>query len=450
MAAKRPLRRTATLAEPSVRRNSIARLVSDGSRLVVGLVAASITARWLGPAGKGTLSTLLYISVLLTYASSLGLADAAIVMKGKGVPLQRAISASVLPVMFAACGAVVVLWGVAIIAEWRPIYPAVAIASLLIISGSFLYLFIGFQDASQDMVLTSAVSVVRIVLEAIGLLIFIVAFGLDIFGGILAAFIAASIALGLLYRSLRSFGFSLRPHADWSYLRAALRFGAVNEGAFLLVALSERLDLLIVYALANEREAGIYAIALTIGGIVSYAPAALTNAAFPRMAHLPDADALALTARVTRLTVTVSLLGAVAGFLTIPFIIPLLFGPDFSPSVRPTLILLINAILWSAGWSLARATAAQGHSHVYIAAFGAHVATMVALDVLLIGRYGASGAAVGAVGGSTVGLVVCLAWYVRWSGIETLRTFVPTPRDVKDVLEFPQTILGLKNSKQGA
>src|SRR5437773_1473155 len=80
---------------PSLRVNSLARLVLEGGRLASGFVSAAITARWLGPAGKGTLSALLFIAALLSYGSTMGLGEAVTVMIGRAeTNLDRSVSRS--------------------------------------------------------------------------------------------------------------------------------------------------------------------------------------------------------------------------------------------------------------------------------------------------------------------------------------------------------------------
>lgn len=77
---------------PSLGFTSAARLSADIVSVVFGLVSATITARVLGADGKGALSSLLFIGVLLSYAASLGLGDASIILiQQKRVSLQDAV-----------------------------------------------------------------------------------------------------------------------------------------------------------------------------------------------------------------------------------------------------------------------------------------------------------------------------------------------------------------------
>ena len=433
---------------PSIRSNSLARLLSNGARLAVGLVSATVTARWLGPADKGTLSSLLFVGILLTYGSSLGLGDAAVVLRGQRfTSLQNAISTSLVPALCASLVGVAVLWIVAIAAEWSAIYPAVLVGSFLIPVSVLAYVLTAFENARERLVFTSAVSATRVVIETGAVLILVATLGLGILGGVLAALLGALTSLVLVSISLGTSGYSLRPKIDRAYLQRALRFGLVNEGAFLLAATSERLDLLIVYAITTERSAGIYAVALTLSSVAAYAPTALTAAAFPRLALLDRNEASLLTARIARLTVAAGGLTAIALALCSHVLIPSLFGDEFESSVAPTLILLLNAVPASLLWALTRAASAQGSPRAYWISYGTNLAAMVALDLLLIPSYGAVGAALGSLIATLGGLAVCLVSYSRQPGAMPLRSFIPSLNEVQEMRELMRWIISRERSQ---
>jgi len=46
-------------------RGSVMRFVSDGSGVMAGTISSVVTARVLGPAGKGTLAALTFVTVLV-------------------------------------------------------------------------------------------------------------------------------------------------------------------------------------------------------------------------------------------------------------------------------------------------------------------------------------------------------------------------------------------------
>src|SRR5437870_1591443 len=115
-----PKQRVASRIPSSLARNSAFRLTANVARLLLGLATGVMTARWLGPDDKGSLSTLLFVGhVVLFYVCGLGLGEAATVLVGRGaVSLQRAVSGSI-GLLAPACGVgAVCLWPVAARANW--------------------------------------------------------------------------------------------------------------------------------------------------------------------------------------------------------------------------------------------------------------------------------------------------------------------------------------------
>lgn len=399
-------------ATPSIRRNSVARLGANGSRVVAGFATATVSARVLGPADKGTLSTLLYVITLLSFASTLGLGDAAVVLAGKDrFPLHVAMSASLVPVAVASVLGASGVWLAAAVADWSNIGPAVVAGSGAVVLAAFAHLLLTFETSRERLVFTSVVSVIEIGVGLVTLVVFMVVFDMGILGGVLAAAAGSLVSVTLFTKSLASAGLSIKPVFDRSYLAGALRMGVVLEATYLLMVLAQRLDLLLVYTLRNEAGAGLYSIALTVGQISAYAAGSLIAATFPRLANTPDSEAAELTQKSSRFCLAAALVSACVLALVIPWLIPFAFGGAFAGAVGPTLILLLGGVVWSEQWLLARAAAATGRSVIAFSSLGVTVASMLLFDVLLIPALGLQGAALGSVLANVCGLSVGLYWY---------------------------------------
>jgi Na+-driven multidrug efflux pump len=76
---------------------------------------------------------------------------------------------------------------------------------------------------------------------------------------------------------------------------------------------------------------------------------------------------------------------------------------------------------------------ARGHTRPQLVSYLVSLTMMVVLDVLLIPRWGARGAAVAAMASSTAGAVSCIAIAVRVWPIR-LRKLVPTVADARMVI----------------
>lgn len=429
-------------APPSLRQNSMARLVADLLGVAFALVAATVAARILGPAGKGYYSSLLLLAGLVIQIFGAGLGEAAIVLAGRGkASLATAVSGTVFAILPLSLGAGVVFWAVAT-AALETADPergtAVVLGSVLVVLNTCYTTFVAFLVARERLV---AVAVLSVVATGAGTaaLWFLLAvadggMGAAIFASVVGAVLGLGGTVVVLYRA----GIPLRPRLVRSYLPEAFRLGVALQVSSLLVLLTARLDLLLVYRLSDAAEAGGYSVALTIGALVGSAPIAVSYASFPRLAVLGEEEAGALTRQVVRVGMAAALVvGAVLAAAS-PLVIPLAFGSEYSPAIGPTLILVPGGILWSGQWLLCRAAAARGVPRPLLVSFATSFVTMLVLDLVLIGPLGGEGAALAAAVASALGLAIALGYYRRAG--HDLGAFVPRPADFGT---FLTTVKGL-------
>lgn len=430
-----------TVAQPapprssSLLRGSAMRLASDGSGVVFGTIASVVTARWLGPAGKGTLAALTFVTALVIQCSTLGLGDAAVVRVGQAkATAQQAFSAS-LPVVTAASllGAVAVL--VYALAQLpvgdAGIWPAVFVACLTVVIGSLSQLLVFMVYARQRVIAVSVITIAVSATATLGVVLFCVVIDLDVFGGALAGLAAAVLGFVVAMTMLTRDGLRLRPAVVPGYLRPALSFGVRAQLANVLAYSSARVDLLFVYALASHHEAGIYSVALTLGTITGFVAIALSFASFPSMAAMPDPEALELTATMARVATLLGTALAVLLAAASSTLIAVLLGGEYSDALVPTIVLLFANVLWGVQWLLSRALAARGDPNLLVRCFTANLVAMAAADLVLIPLAGAVGAAFGALFAALVGLAICLRAY-HGRGVHHA-SFIPRRADLRRV-----------------
>ncbi len=420
----------------SLRTSSVARFLADSSALVFGVLGGVITARWLGPSGKGLFSSLTFLAALVMQAGSLGLGDAAIVMVGqRKARLQEAVSVTVALTLCSAAVGTVVFWSGAMLwfrHDLDAVRSAILVASLGFPVSLFGYVLSFMLSARQMLVANSLVLGTTSAATALGLVLFVAVVPLGITGGAIAGVFGAAAGMAVGFVLLTRAGLSLRPRWKPEYVGAALRYGISVEASYLVTVMFLRVDLLFAYALAGSAAAGQYSVALTISALVALLPIAMSHATFPRLANVANEEANDLTGQVCRYGVAAAVVAAALLALVTPVAVPLLFGQDFVPAVPPTLILLGGGVLWATQWIVCRAAAARGRPGLLLGSFGLGLVVMVALDYLLIPRIGITGAALAALAGPAAGLVLALIGYHRspwWD--RPLTVFVPRPTDFR-------------------
>jgi O-antigen/teichoic acid export membrane protein len=404
----------------SLTRNSIARLIAEGSILAIALVTAVITARWLGADGKGLLSSISYLAMLILNIGLLGLAETQIVLVGqKRATLDRAYSSTVTASLFLGALSAAAMWAIAFF-EFRRDWSVAALPALLLAlsipAGMLWQAAAHVLNARERMVASSALLVFNAVAIVTGTVLLVMVFRRGILGAALA--VAAASALSALagLAMVRRIGVHLALSWDGAYLREAARLGVRLQLATLFVSMASRFDQLLVYSLAGARDAGIYSVALTCGSLAFLPPFALAYATFPRLAGLGADEAAELTARGARVAMVITTLAGIPLALLVPLAIRLAFGPSFAPAAVPAIILIGGSVVLAAQYFLARGRAAQGDPRLVLESFAITAVVMIALDYLAIPRFGLIGAACASVAGNIAGLLRCIAasgWRAR-------------------------------------
>ena len=417
---------------PSLRNNSVARLAADISALALSLVSATATARLLGLSGKGYYSTVLLLAGIFIVIFSAGLGEAAIIVVGRGrATIDAATSATMSAVIassVAGAGAFLVVGHLVLNPHSTNDRVALVLGGLLVAINIHYHTLASFLLFRERVVAVAGLAVAAAALSTSLLVLLTYGAHLGTAGAILGAVIGSGVVVVAVVVLVHRSGMVLRPRWAPAYLRAVIPYGASLQISSLLVLMTARVDLILVYRLSDAAAAGGYSVALTIGTIVAAVPTAVSYASFPRLASLDDDEARVLTAQLFRVGVLATFVaGAVVAAVT-PVAIPLVFGRAYRGAVVPTLLLVPGGVLWSGQWILCRAAAARGNTRPLLVSFVISCTVMVSLDFLMIGPWGAVGAAVASLIASALGVVVAFLYYRRWGW--PWRSMIPRPADL--------------------
>jgi O-antigen/teichoic acid export membrane protein len=176
----------------------------------------------------------------------------------------------------------------------------------------------------------------------------------------------------------------------FSGLLTGLRGQLGNVAAFF----NYRFDVFIVNYYLDPAQVGLYALGVVISEGLWQIPQAAALGLFPRTARTVGEDAAEFTCLILRHVFAISCISALALALASPIAVPLLFGAQFSPSVRVIWWILPGTIAISMGKVAASHLAGRGKTGRN-SVFGAiALVVTLALDLLLIPRIGISGAAI--------------------------------------------------------
>lgn len=158
-----------------------------------------------------------------------------------------------------------------------------------------------------------------------------------------------------------------------------------------------RLDQLLMVPLANSYELGIYVVAVALADLGIIVNKALREVIFALESQETSGERVAQAARISNLaTALIGCLVAVSSY----WLIPLLFGDEFSPAWIVTVILVVASILGNPGSLAGTGLSASGRPELRSWSLVAGCIVNVILMLLLVPQHGAIGAAFATMGGS--------------------------------------------------
>jgi O-antigen/teichoic acid export membrane protein len=215
--------------------------------------------------------------------------------------------------------------------------------------------------------------------------------------GLAVAFVGSRLLmLGAVQILLRRVVARVAPAFDrdaWRDIQAA----ALPLG-FFMIALNTYtyVDTVILGLMRTDAEVGWYAAAYSLYEGLTYAPSILAAVLTPRLSALFTRDRAAHRSLLTRaLLLSVALavvLGGIAALAAAP-IVALLFGVRYAPAVPPLQILAAGSVFVFATWILHAAAISTNLDRRLLLTTAVGLAANVALNIVLIPRYGISGAA---------------------------------------------------------
>lgn len=201
-----------------------------------------------------------------------------------------------------------------------------------------------------------------------------------------------------------------------------LGYGARGQASSLLTVLNLRLDVVLLGALAGPAVVGTYAVASKYAELLRLPGLAATYVLYPAFSR---AGAAVSATRVVPLVKKAVLLSVALGapvFVLAPLVLNGVYGTEFADAVLPAYVLVAGLVLDAAAGVVVAWLFGAGRPGLTSVGAGLGLVVTVVLDVLLIPRYGAVGAAVAS---SVAYLTTALALW--WCFLVTSRSVAARP-----------------------
>lgn len=412
----------------NILRDSTFLFVSNILLVAVSLVTGVLTARFLGPDGKGELYLVLQASSLASLVLSGGLGPSyQYHLKKKLLDASAIVSHIVMMstgviLLLGAMAALLRYVSLPLLESFVPARLALPFAAATILNLLLLYvnsILMTFESGIQS---SSVLSILSSVANVVFLALFVCVFGWGVIGAI-AAYLTSLLVrlvptLAVIWRQDQ-----FRLGGRWrKNSRMLFAFGLSSFLCNLMLSSVFRVDVFIVNALAGVGAVGIYSVAVSFAEMALMAPNAIGIALFSHLPGVSTEEQLQVVTRSARITILIAAAGAlILGLLSEPLVL-VLMGKNFAGAVRPLILLLPGLVVMSGNYVFANFYASQGKPLVSACCFSVGLMVNVVANYFLIPLAGINGAAVAS---SVAYACITLSFYGAMRRGHRL-----TPRDV--------------------
>lgn len=362
-------------------------------RLAAGVVVAIVTARLLGPAGRGEYFIVVTLGAVVAQLGNLGLHSSNTYLVARNRQLLASLVANSLWVSVLAGGglAAAVLTGAFLLDLFggpanRGLWFVVVLAPL------GLFFLLG-ENLLLGLRRTMAFNAVEIVSSGLLVVLHVVSgLSLPTAGGFLAArsvamLVSSAGLLGLLVR-----GTALRLGFDAGTFRAGLGYSARAYLVALLGYLVLRTNVFLLQFHVGFEEVGLYSVATQVADALEIIPTSVSLVLFPKLLHEVDQGWTMMQRALIRVAVIMAAV-CIAVAIVSDALFGLAFGVEFSRSSSMLRLLLPQVFFISTTSIVSQYLAAKGMPLTLLGVWVIGLATATVLGSVLIPLYRGEGAA---------------------------------------------------------
>ena len=371
--------------------------IGQGLLLGLGTLTGILTARMLGPSGRGEYAAIIIWPLAIVGLVALGINQAITFNVGRRAFTVSEVVTAVTTVGLVQ-GAVSVIVGLIAVhfalAKYSPTVQHLGsifalLTPVVILGGNPANLFQGVQDPLRFNIIRVAPALVYFV-GLIGLYITHRAnLTLVIFFQLLGYVVTLVLGVTMVFHILK-------PRWQWNRLaiQGLIHYGFRAQATNLTSYFNQRIDQLVLSLFVPPRQLGFYAVAVTLSTVVTVFPQAAGIVTFARGSSQHHEDAKATIGHSFRASLIWLLVCGSLLYMFCPMLIRLVFGAAFSGSILACRILLPGALMIGLNQVLYNGASALGRPGLPSCAEGASmIVTAIGLYVL-VPRYGYIGAAI--------------------------------------------------------
>jgi O-antigen/teichoic acid export membrane protein len=407
-------------------RNALGVYGAQNLMTLIGVGTGVITARMLGPAGRGQFGLLMMFPTVITTFVKLGIPQANVYCICRKGATPSDVASNSFWLALALGGALAAACWVGrgwILATALRGAPEVAFLPVLLLFPIVLMqaFFLGILQAQERWPEYNFQQIAPAALSLVGQAIALLWLGTGLLGAVLVQTgVMLVVNVWLVLRVHR--GAPLRLAWNAPLAREMLGFGSKSGVQTIAASLHRQSDQYLMNYLVGAEWVGLYQVAVNLTNFILRIPDSVGNVLYPRLAGLPEREAHSMTSRVCRMTLFITVAVAAGYAVFGGFAIRILYGRAFEGSIVPMQLILPGVVMMSLYLILTRNFTSRNRQGVNITAAATALVLNVVFNCLMIPRWFAAGAAAASGISYSIAALILLVMFLRESG----RTFAET------------------------
>jgi len=404
-----------------------------------------VTARILGPAGRGLFYTSAQCAGLANTVGTFSVGEALIYYIGEGRLERRRMFGSILGMVFAFTA---ILWTILyLVLPWlqetvlRNYDENLIVFVFALMPGMMLEYF--SSSALRGLRVFRVANTMTIVTRTI-LLVFVAGALLivsaDVYIGV-AAFTVGIWVSALIYVVVLYLQGDRNRGVDWRRYGSILKYGGATHIGTLLTEVEYRLDAFILLYFLNAAAVGIYSIGVTISQMLWYVSNSINTVLFPHLAASKDEDRNIVAAKMLKHSLYANGMVALGLVVAAYPLIRVLYGSAFTEAYGVFLVLAPGLLSDSVGRSLAVWLKGRGKPLMMSWSSAASLVLNVGLNFAFIPSYGIYGAALASSISYSFRAAILLVLFYRHTRISLKTMFLFEADELKEAVKVIRAAL---------
>ncbi|KAB8133668.1 oligosaccharide flippase family protein [Gracilibacillus oryzae] len=428
------------------RNNTLVQMISSvGTKFVVlfgSLVVSIITARVLGPEGKGVVTSIFVIPNLLVSLADLGIRQSTAYFIGKKIYEPKKIYSSIFTLWTLTS---VLAVGFTVIYYYFFMVPKYDWLLLAIPLGAIPILLLnkyneGVMLGLQKILAINVKQIINLMTQISAVILLLLVFNLDVYGAALSSLLAGIFAVIFSFIVLKSV-IKIFSSVDLKITKDLYTKGILYALALFILNLNYKIDIVFLEYFVSSNDIGVYSVGVTLSELIWQIPSAMGMVLFSKSANSKtNAEAVSRSTRLLRMSWIPIIVCSMLFWWLSPFIINLLFGAAFSEATSIIRLLLPGIVAMVLFKLLNADLAGRGFPIFALKVYLLVLVINVILNLILIPVIGINGAAISSSISYTIGAILFTFAYIKHSSLKLLQLFILDNNDKHLIISFLKKI----------